>query len=73
MDTDCDVRILRRIKRDMKERSRDFSSVKEQYFQTVKPMHDVFVEASKKYADVIFQGVGDNQAAIELLLARFAK
>lgn len=54
VDTNDDVRVLRRIERDMKERSRDFESIKEQYLTTVKPMHDAFVAPSKKYADVIF-------------------
>ncbi len=70
VDTDDDVRVLRRIERDMKERSRDFASVKEQYLQTVKPMHDAFVQPSKKYADVIFPEGGHNQVAIGLILAK---
>jgi uridine kinase len=70
VDTDDDVRLLRRIERDMKERSRHFSSIKEQYLSTVKPMHDAFVFPSKKYADVIFPGGGNNQIAISLILAK---
>ncbi len=70
VDTDDDVRVIRRIERDMKERSRDFNSVKEQYLTTVKPMHDSFVEPSKKYADVIVPEGGYNQAAISLILAK---
>ena len=73
VDTDDDVRILRRIERDMKERSRNFSSVKEQYLKTVKPMHDAFVEPSKKYADVIFPEGGYNQVAISLILAKLSE
>jgi uridine kinase len=73
VDTDDDVRVLRRIERDMKERSRDFTSVKEQYLQTVKPMHDAFVEPSKKYADVIFPEGGHNQVAIGLILAKLSE
>lgn len=73
VDTDDDVRILRRIERDMQERSRDFSSVKEQYLKTVKPMHDAFVEPSKKYADVIFLEGGHNQVAISLILAKLSE
>jgi uridine kinase len=70
VDTDDDVRVLRRIERDIKERARDFNSVKEQYLRTVKPMHDAFVEPSKKYADVIFPEGGHNQVAIGLILAK---
>ncbi len=70
IDTDDDVRLLRRIERDMKERSRDFNSIKDQYLSTVKPMHDAFVFPSKKYADVIFPGGGENQIAISLILAK---
>ena len=70
VDTDDDVRVLRRIERDMKERSRDFKSIKEQYLKTVKPMHDAFIEPSKKYADVIFPEGGFNQVAISLVLAK---
>jgi|JI9StandDraft_1071089.scaffolds.fasta_scaffold04881_7 uridine kinase len=73
VDTDDDVRILRRIERDMKERSRDFQSVKMQYLETVKPMHEAFVEPSKKYADVIFPEGGHNQVAISLILARLGE
>ena len=73
VDTDDDVRILRRIERDMKERSRDFSSVKEQYLKTVKPMHDAFVEPSKKYADIIFPEGGYNKVAISLILAKLSE
>ncbi len=70
VDADDDVRVLRRIERDMKERSRDFDSIKEQYLTTVKPMHDAFVAPSKKYADVIFPEGGYNQVAMDLILAK---
>lgn len=73
VDTDDDVRLLRRIERDMKERSRDFNSVKEQYLLTVKPMHDAFVEPSKKYADVVFPEGGHNQVALDLILAKLSE
>ena len=56
VDTDADVRILRRILRDVKERGRTLESVMEQYLTTVKPMHEQFVEPSKRYADVIVPG-----------------
>jgi uridine kinase len=53
VETDDDIRLLRRIERDLHERSRDFKSVRDQYMTTVKPMHDTFVEPSKRFADVI--------------------
>jgi uridine kinase len=70
VDTDDDIRIVRRIERDIKERSRDFNSVKEQYLKTVKPMHNAFVEPSKKYADIIVPGEEHNPVAISLILAK---
>ena len=70
VDTDEDIRVLRRIDRDIKERSRDFTSVVEQYFVTVKPMHDAFVEPSKQYADIIIPGGKSNQVAIDLILTK---
>ena len=68
VQTDDDVRILRRIIRDIKERGRDFESVNRQYFATVKPMHVQFVETSKCYADVIIPGHTDTSAAVNLIL-----
>jgi uridine kinase len=53
VETDDDIRLLRRIERDLHERARDFKSVRDQYVASVKPMHDAFVEPSKRYADVI--------------------
>jgi len=70
VDTDDDVRVLRRIERDMKERSRDFASIKTQYLTTVKPMHETFVTPSKKYADIIIPEGGYNQVALSLILAK---
>lgn len=67
VDTDADERLMRRIKRDMKERARSIDSILEQYSQTVKPMHEEFVEPSKKYADVIIPRGGENQAGINML------
>ncbi|MFB6088343.1 MAG: uridine kinase [Candidatus Aenigmatarchaeota archaeon] len=66
MDTEDDVRILRRIERDLEERGRTFESVKNQYLSTVKPMHDEFVEPTKKYADIIIPE-GFNNAAVDVL------
>ena len=67
VDTDADVRILRRIVRDVKERGRSLDSVVEQYLATVKPMHEQFVEPSKRYADLIVPEGGNNQVAIDIL------
>ncbi|KUO49292.1 MAG: uridine kinase [Desulfitibacter sp. BRH_c19] len=67
VDTDSDIRVLRRIVRDIKERSRTIDSVIEQYQETVKPMHDAFVEPSKKYADIIIPEGGFNNIAINML------
>ena len=67
VDTDSDVRIIRRIKRDMKERERSLDSVIDQYMKTVRPSHLQFVEPSKRYADVIIPEGGDNEVAIDLL------
>jgi uridine kinase len=70
VDTDSDTRVLRRIERDIKERGRDFAGVMEQYLTTVKPMHDAFVEPSKKYADIIVPEGGHNPSAVGLILSR---
>ncbi|OGN61858.1 MAG: uridine kinase [Chlamydiae bacterium RIFCSPHIGHO2_12_FULL_49_11] len=72
IDTDHDIRMLRRIERDIKERGRDFAGVKEQYLTTVKPMHDAFVEPSKVYADVIIPGGGYNLTAISFIVAKLS-
>ena len=68
VDTDADVRIIRRILRDVKERGRDLDSVINQYLTTVKLMHEQFVEPSKKYADVIIPEGGFNKVAISMLV-----
>ncbi len=68
VDTDADVRILRRIDRDIKERGRDLASVINQYLTVVRPMHMQFIEPSKRYADIIIPEGGHNQVAINLLV-----
>ena len=68
VDTDPDVRILRRIIRDVKERGRTLDSVAMQYLGTVKPMHEAFVEPSKKFADVIIPEGGNNPVAYGMLI-----
>lgn len=70
VDTDADVRILRRILRDVQERGRTLDSVVSQYLTTVKPMHEQFVEPSKKYADIIIPEGGFNTVALEMLNQR---
>ena len=70
VDTDADVRIIRRIKRDVSERGRDLDSVISQYIATVKPMHEAFVEPSKRYADIIVPEGGMNRVAIEMITQR---
>ncbi|MBQ7688450.1 MAG: uridine kinase [Clostridia bacterium] len=67
VDTDADVRVLRRIKRDTKERGRSLDSVIDQYLTTVKPMHEAFVEPSKKYADFIIPVGGRNPVVLEVI------
>ena len=68
VDTDADERLMRRIKRDMAERARTVESILAQYHDTVKPMHEAYIEPSKKYADIIIPRGGQNTSAIELLL-----
>lgn len=73
VDTDADVRILRRIIRDVKERERSLDSVIDQYLTTVKPMHEQFVEPSKRRADIIIPDGGENVVALEMLIERVRK
>lgn len=70
VDTDADVRFIRRLTRDIAERGRTVESVIGQYLSTVKPMHEEFVEPSKRYADIIFPEGGYNAAAVDVLIAR---
>ena len=70
VDTDADVRILRRIVRDVRDRGRSLESVINQYLNTVKPMHEQFVEPSKRRADIIIPEGGHNQVALEMVVER---
>ena len=70
VETDADVRILRRIVRDVKKRGRTLDSVVTQYLTTVKPMHEQFVEPSKRRADLIIPEGGKNAVAVEMLIHR---
>ncbi|NTW71968.1 MAG: uridine kinase [Eubacteriaceae bacterium] len=67
VDTESDIRFSRRLVRDMRERGRSIDSVIHQYFTTVKPMHDTYVEPTKKYADIIVPEGGRNKKAIKVL------
>jgi uridine kinase len=70
VDTDDDIRLIRRIKRDMKERGRSLDSIITQYLATVRPMYHQFVEPTKRYADIIVPEGGQNQVAIDLLVTK---
>lgn len=69
VDTDDDVRLLRRLKRDITERGRDLEGVLNQYEKFVRPMHLEFVEPSKRYADIIIPRGGENPVALEMVIA----
>ena len=70
VDTDADLRLVRRIRRDMRKRGRPLDEVLEQYLSTVRPMHQEFVEPSKQYADLVVPRGGENAEAIEEIVAR---
>ncbi len=70
VDTDADIRLIRRLQRDISERGRSAESVINQYLRTVRPMHLEFAEPSKRYADVIIPEGGFNEVAIEMVAAR---
>ena len=73
VEADADERILRRIVRDVEERGRDLRGIISQYLTTVKPMHEQFVEPSKRRADVIIPEGGQNTVALEMLIERVRK
>jgi len=70
VDTDADIRFIRRLKRDIEERGRTTEMVVNQYLSTVRPMHLEFVEPSKRYADVIIPEGGLNEVAMDMVIAR---
>lgn len=70
VDTDADIRFIRRLRRDMVERGRSLDSIIQQYLGTVRPMHMEFVEPSKRYADIIVPQGGDNRVAMEMIVSR---
>jgi len=73
VDADADIRLIRRIRRDMVKRGRPLPEILEQYLTTVQPMHLEFVEPSKRYADVIVPRGGHNPVAIEMIVAKIAR
>jgi uridine kinase len=73
VDADADVRLIRRIRRDMAKRGRPLGEILEQYLSTVQPMHLEFVEPSKRYADVIVPRGGHNPVAIEMIVAKISR
>ena len=73
VDTDADVRLCRRIKRDVNKRGRSLESVLTQYQETVKPMHEMYVEPSKKYANIIVPEGGKNLVALEMIMGRIQR
>jgi len=70
VDTDADIRLIRRLRRDMRDRGRTLESVVDQYLETVRPMHLEFVEPSKRHAHIIVPEGGENDVAVEMLVAR---
>ena len=73
VDTDADLRVFRRIRRDLEQRGRSFTSIREQYYATVRPMHIAYVEPSKRWADLIIPEGGENKVALDLILGKLAK
>jgi len=70
VDTDADLRIIRRLERDIRERGRTFDSVIDQYLNVVRPMHNQFIEPTKRYADIIIPEGGQNHVAIDLMVTK---
>jgi uridine kinase len=70
VDTDPDIRVFRRIRRDMETRGRSFEQVDEQYHRTVRPMHLEFVEPSKRWADILIPEGGNNEIALDLVISK---
>jgi uridine kinase len=69
VDTDADIRLMRRIRRDLEHRGRTFAQVRKQYYETVRPMHLAFVEPTKRFADIIVPEGGQNRVALDLILS----
>ncbi len=73
VDTDADIRLIRRIRRDLEQRGRTFQSVRDQYYATVRPMHIEHVEPTKRWADLIIPEGGDNRVALDILLGQLGR
>ncbi|MSP59978.1 MAG: uridine kinase [Myxococcales bacterium] len=73
VDTDADLRVFRRIRRDLEQRGRSFNSVREQYYNFVRPMHLEYVEPSKRWADLIIPEGGENRIALDVILGKLAR
>ncbi|MEL6547617.1 MAG: uridine kinase [Myxococcota bacterium] len=73
VDTDADIRVFRRIRRDMEHRGRSFQQIREQYYKTVRPMHLQFVEPSKRWADIIIPEGGNNSVALDMIIGRLTQ
>lgn len=73
VDTDADIRLMRRIRRDLESRGRTFDSIRNQYYATVRPMHLEYVEPTKRWADLIVPEGGDNHVALDVLLGRLGR
>jgi uridine kinase len=73
VDTDADIRLMRRIRRDLETRGRSFNSIRDQYYATVRPMHLEYVEPSKRWADLIVPEGGDNHIALDVILGRLGR
>ncbi len=73
VDTDPDIRLMRRIRRDLEQRGRTFQSIRDQYYATVRPMHLEHVEPTKRWADLIVPEGGDNRVALDVLLGRLGR
>ena len=69
VDTDPDIRLMRRIRRDLEHRGRTFAQIRRQYYDSVRPMHVAFVEPSKRFADIIIPEGGQNRVALDFLLS----
>jgi uridine kinase len=69
VDTDADIRVMRRIRRDLEHRGRTFAQVRKQYYESVRPMHVAYVEPSKRFADIVIPEGGQNRVALDFLLS----
>jgi uridine kinase len=73
VDTDADLRVIRRVRRDMEKRGRTFNSIRKQYYSTVRPMHIQFVEPSKRWANIIIPEGGENKIALDIVAEKLMR